>query len=328
MLLLEQFSGLPSVALATVTSTVGSTPRKQGCSALFDPSGLLSGTIGGGVVENKVQQIVRQALSLKRSGYYSFTLDKDISDEEEAICGGQMSLLIDANPCLHNAVFGQIRQSLREGTPGVLVTRVSQSKDQPVQISRFWKTYPAGSDIRGGELSTSHESNTLIIQEPLLPPPRLLIAGAGHIGKALAHLASLLDFDVTVIDERPEYANRDYIPDADQLLVEAIGPAMQKLPKTSDTYIVIVTRGHKTDAEALRQCINSGAAYIGMIGSVKKIALMCAKFMEEKWATPAQWERIHAPIGLNIHSESVQEIAVSIAAELVFVRNRKIPAHA
>ncbi|MEN8230951.1 MAG: XdhC family protein, partial [Bacteroidota bacterium] len=144
-----------------------------------------------------------------------------------------------------------------------------------------------------------------------------------HVGKALAHMGRLLDFNITVIDDRKEYANRENIPDADHLIVQDIGTAMSELSSGPDTYIVIVTRGHDHDAEALKPCIGSDSAYVGMIGSSHKVGIMKKRFMTEGWATPEQWSRIHTPIGLAIGSKSVQEIAVSIAAQLVSVRHLK-----
>ena len=157
------------------------------------------------------------------------------------------------------------------------------------------------------------------------PFPRLIIAGAGHIGKALAHLGSLLDFEVTVIDDRKEYAHAGNVPDADHLIVKDVGQAIQEQDTGPDSYVVIVSRGHEHDTEALKACIGSRAAYIGMIGSRNKVGVMKKKFLEEKWATPEQWSAIHAPIGIHIGSVTVQEIAISIAAQLVEVRNRKSP---
>lgn len=334
------------LSLVTVTGTSGSTPRKSGSSALFDQTGLISGTIGGGIIEKKVEQLAQAAMQSKSSGLFSFMLDKDISAQEEAICGGQMNILIDANPWLHEEVFKQIRHSIREGIPGVLITKVLQRNDKQVTINRFWST-GKGNGTDSGITAQSLEpkinelllegkqGNYLELSEPgekqdisifmelVLPPSRLIIAGAGHIGKALVHLCKLLDFEVTIIDEREGYANADNIPEADNLIVGDIGQAIGKMKLTQDTYIVIVTRGHKSDADALKNCIGSEVAYIGMIGSAKKIALMRQKFIDEGWASNEQWAKIHAPVGLPIHSESVQEIAVSIAAELVLERNNK-----
>ena len=155
----------------------------------------------------------------------------------------------------------------------------------------------------------------------------LVIAGAGHVGKALAHLGKLLDFDVTVIDDRPEYANAENIPDAGHFVVGDIGQAMKNLTIGRDIFIIIVTRGHRHDNEALLPCIGCDAAYVGMIGSKSKVEKMRRQFVGEGWATPEQWKKIHTPIGLEIHSKTVQEIAVSIAAQLVLVRNSKASLH-
>ena len=125
---------------------------------------------------------------------------------------------------------------------------------------------------------------------------------------------------MTVIDDRAEYANAENLPDADHIIVRSIGEAMTEIPVRNDSYVVIVSRGHKDDAEALKAIIKKEMAYTRMIGSRKKIRLMKAKFIEEGWATKEEFDRVHAPIGIEIGSVSVQEIALSIAAQLVQVR--------
>jgi len=157
--------------------------------------------------------------------------------------------------------------------------------------------------------------------EPVLPLPRLIVAGAGHIGRAVARLGSLLDFSVTVIDDRAEFANAENVPEADEIVVGGIGGEVGKIENSPDNYFVIVTRGHRKDAEALRAAIGREAAYVGMIGSRNKIGVMRGEFVQNGWATEEQWERVRAPIGLDIGSRTVEEIAVSIAAELVSVRS-------
>jgi xanthine dehydrogenase accessory factor len=98
---------------------------------------------------------------------------------------------------------------------------------------------------------------------------------------------------------------------------------MQEVKKVKDTYVVIVTRGHKDDAAALKPCIGSDLAYIGMIGSRNKITTMRMNFIEKGWASVEQWAKIYAPVGLDIKSQTVEEIAVSIAAQLVLIRNSR-----
>lgn len=334
------------LALATVIETRGSTPQKHGSSALFSPDGLVAGTIGGGVLEGRVQLIAQQVIKTNKSGIHHFSFDNDISLKEEAICGGKASVLIDATPGLHNELFEEIKNSVSNGISGVLITIVREADESNIAIERYWFTSGGKINIpvKNPELFTLEAEKMLaagkqygfkkidlvdeveknfVLLEPVFTNCRLIIAGAGHIGKSLAHFGKLLDFDVTVIDDRAEYANSINIPDADSLIVEDIGEALGKIRKDSTTFIVIVTRGHNDDAKALRSCINSGAGYIGMIGSKNKIAQMHRDFVKNGWAIEAQWEAIHAPVGLEIFSQTVEEIAVSIAAELVLVRNRK-----
>ena len=162
-----------------------------------------------------------------------------------------------------------------------------------------------------------------IYLEPVFPLPRLIIAGAGHIGKAVSHQGKLLGFEVTVIDDRAEFANPVNLPDADNIIVKDIGEAMREISKDKNTFIVIVTRGHGHDADALKPCIGSPAAYVGMMGSRVKVAKVHEEFIARGWATEEQWKKIFTPIGLDIDSKTIEEIAVSIAAQLVMVRRIK-----
>ena len=163
----------------------------------------------------------------------------------------------------------------------------------------------------------------MVFVEPVLPLPRLIIAGAGHVGRAVARLGKLLDFSVTVIDDRAEFANAENIPEADEIIVGAIGEAVGKIEDSVHNYFVIVTRGHQKDAEALMAALGRPAAYVGMIGSKRKIEVMRLESLESGLATKEEWSTVHAPIGLGIGSKTVEEIAVSIAAELVQVRSQQ-----
>ena len=334
------------LVLATVTSTEGSTPQKPGSSALFNKSGLVAGTIGGGVLEGKVQMIAIESVKTKEPVHQVFKLDASISGGEDALCGGKICILVDPELVRHKDVFEALRKSAGERIPGVLITLVTNTENNKILIDRYWATDEGRSlipaelqpfiepEIKGlisgidsydfRELKIQWEvgkPSHLLFLEPVIPPPRLIIAGAGHIGKALSQIGSLLDFEVTVIDDRPEFANTDNIPSANHIITRDIGNAIEEIKKEDDTYIVIVTRGHRDDGNALKACIGSEAAYIGMIGSKTKISLMHSEFIGNGWATEEQWKRIFAPIGLDIRSKTVEEIAVSIAAQLVQVKN-------
>jgi xanthine dehydrogenase accessory factor len=347
--LLDHKSDNGSLVLATVTATQGSTPQKPGSSAIFDKNGLVSGTIGGGVVEGRVQKLAIEAITSKKSRHLRFNLANDISKKEEAICGGQISVLVDANLQNHGSVFEELGRSLENRVPGVLITMVTGLSEDTVLINRYWMsksvkpgipveflnkiepvvnemiTQGDASDCREMILSIPDaEPSSLFFLEPVFPKPILVIAGAGHIGRSLAHLADMLGFEVTIFDDRIEYANLDNIPEARHFVVNDIGESLKELKKNKDTYVVIVTRGHKDDAAALKPCIGSDLAYTGMIGSSNKITSMRVSFIENGWATAEQWDTVYSPIGLDIRSRTVEEIAISIAAQLVLIRNSKV----
>jgi xanthine dehydrogenase accessory factor len=333
------------VALGTITAVTGSAPGKPGSSAIFGNSGLIAGTIGGGSIEGKVSKITLDAMMSKKSGIYRFDFDNYPAGEDDPICGGSATVLVDGSPLDHIEVFTQIKDSLGKRIPGVLVT-TAEGKEKDLKIRRFWvakdeksilpeyldtnpenlineliRSGKQGDLIEADNKITGKETMLHIFLEPVFPRKHLVIAGAGHIGRALAKLGKFLDFEITVIDDRPEYANPENIPDADNLIVENIGKAMDKIDKTPDTYVVIVTRGHKDDAAALKPCFGSVLGYIGMIGSRKKVSRMREDFLNNGWATPDQWDKIYSPVGIGINSRTVEEIAVSIAAQLVLVRN-------
>ncbi|HEX2970540.1 MAG TPA: XdhC family protein [Bacteroidales bacterium] len=340
----EQISSKMPV-LATVVSTKGSTPQVPGSSALFNDKGLLAGTIGGGVVEKRIQDVAAKLFITGKSGYYDFNLENDISRKEEAICGGQIAILVDATPDVE--VFNKVRQSLKEKEPCVLITLVSHEDDESVKIERFLADgrikpsineeylkraepvikemllLPDPSGFCRIDLTSEAGKPVFMFLEPVIPPLKLVIAGAGHIGRSLAHLGKLSGFEVTVIDDRPEYANPVNIPDASEILTGDIGKTIIELPKGKDTYIVIVTRGHKDDAEALKACIKENTAYLGMIGSRKKTVAIRDEFINKKWCNIEQWNKVHTPVGLEINARTVEEIAISIAAELIMVKNSR-----
>lgn len=347
--IIENQSSGKAPVLATVTRTIGSTPQKPGSSALINDQGLIAGTVGGGAVEGEITKLASESWFSGESGFYEFNLANDISRKDEAICGGQISILVDAGVTEHLHVFRELERSVLEKRPGVLLTKVTSGKNNKVSIERFWtngdnipglskeieekvitevKNLIACADptlFREIDLSPiSNEEHSFILLEPVFPPLKLVIAGAGHIGKSLSHIGNRLGFEVIVIDDRSEYANSDNLPDASRIIVDDVGKAVSELKKGNDTYMVIVTRGHKDDAFALKECIGKGLAYTGMIGSKRKIAAVREEFLTNGWATAEQWAEIYMPIGiLDINAQTVEEIAVSIAAQLIMVKNQK-----
>src|ERR1044071_1461398 len=156
--------------------------------------------------------------------------------------------------------------------------------------------------------------------EVLPAPPKLVVVGAGHIAVPLVKMAKVLDFYVIVTDDRLAYANRERFPAADEVLVGDMAQMLKEMSITPSCYIVLITRGHKYDEPCLREIIHSQAKYIGMIGSKRRIKACFQRFREEDKIADEIIERVYAPIGLDIGTETPAEIALAIMAEIVKVR--------
>jgi xanthine dehydrogenase accessory factor len=337
--IIKKISAGEPLSLVTIVETKDSSPQVAGASALFTPKGLLFGTVGGGQLEASVQAKSLECLQKKESTLFEFLMYGEGETDEESICGGEVLVLIDGCPEKHKHTFDSLAESIQRRQPGVLVTSIRVIDQDSVSISREWVErnkilHPkagAAQIPRRDEIKKSFRSEIpqllkseerMLFLEPIFSRYQLLIAGAGHVGQAVAHLGNLLNFEVTVIDDREEYADKERVPEADNIIVSDISRAIRDFSITDETFIVIVTRGHAHDAQALRECVRSEAAYIGMIGSDRKIKIMRKNFIDKGWASEDQFDKVYAPIGIDIQSKTVQEIAVSIAAQLVRVRNR------
>ena len=156
--------------------------------------------------------------------------------------------------------------------------------------------------------------------EVMPAPPKLVVVGAGHIAVPLVRMAKVLDFYVVVTDDRLAFANRERFPDADEVLVGDMAQMLKEMSITPSSYIVLITRGHKYDEPCLREIIHSQAKYIGMIGSRRRIKACFQRFRDEEKIAQEVIDRVYAPIGLDIATETPAEIALSILAEIIKVR--------
>lgn len=165
--------------------------------------------------------------------------------------------------------------------------------------------------ICGGQLE--------IYVEPILAQPQLLLFGGGHVSRCISQVATLAGFDVTVIDDRESFANPSRFPEAAATLAGEYEDLFPSLDVHEATYIVIVTRGHRDDMRVLRWAVDTAARYVAMVGSRRKV-ISTVKELEKLGMPRALFERIHAPMGLEIGAISPEEIAVSVAAEMIGVR--------
>jgi xanthine dehydrogenase accessory factor len=199
---------------------------------------------------------------------------------------------------VENRVIKEALQSIDDGMPRLLTYNMADpSRGDP--------------GVCGGQVE--------IYVEPIIPKPVLVVVGAGHVGKAVAYLAKWLGFVVAVTDDRPEFCNPEALPGADQYYPMPLEKLSSSMEITPWTYIVLTTRGVDVDVDGLPSLLTSKAAYIGVIGSKRRWATTTKKLAEMK-VDPELVKKVHSPIGLEIHAETPEEIAVSIMAEIINLR--------
>lgn len=181
-------------------------------------------------------------------------------------------------------------------------------KDETPQTVPFEMTEKEGGLVCGGKV--------LVYIEPFVPEPLVIILGAGHVGKALSRLAKFAGFRVTVADDRSEYANGALLPEADEIVVNDFDRVFEKLPVDRNTYVVVATRGHNHDLDAVKAALKTPAPYVGLLGSRRKKALLF-KALEKEGISREDIGRIIVPVGLPIRSVTPEEIAVSIMAQII-----------
>jgi xanthine dehydrogenase accessory factor len=329
-------AGQPFV-LASVIVAQGSTPQKAGANAVFEPAGKMAGTLGGGCLEAESRRRALQALDAGTAEVFDLKLDDVKGWDDGLICGGSVRVLVNPLAAGNAAVYRAALAAKERQERGVLATVVGHP-ELPMGAA-VWTPEAAldGEALLAGDAAGVRErmlaeqpgqwletdgNGAELYLEPVLGPPRLVVAGGGHIGQAVCHLGSRLGFEVTVIDDRPTFASAERHPTAKRAICGDIAGELSALEIGPQTYILIVTRGHRHDGSVLAACVKSGAAYIGMIGSRRKSALIRRTLLDEGHATRAEIERVVSPIGVDIGAQSVEEIAVSIVAELVAVRRK------
>ncbi len=335
--------------LATLISRVGSAPRAVGAKYLVKEDGASSGSIGGGCVEAEVWQEAQKAIEKKEGRILHFDLTSEQLADGGLICGGNIDIFLEPLKEDFLDIYQEAAKIRQKGGAALLGTLVSvdgefpKGKDSKVLLKTSGEkvgSLSVGTELENKLLSeverlleekkpkvlvlNSEGRRIEILLEPVLSEPTVYLFGAGHISEQLAPLAKMVHFNVVVIDDREIFANRERFPDADEVLVSEFENCFDRLNIGATSYVVIVTRGHLYDGIVLEQAVESKARYIGMIGSRKKIRTLYNSLMK-KGIGKEILSRVRAPIGIDINSETPEEIAVSIVAELIKVRGE--PSH-
>jgi len=325
-------------ALVTLAGDRGSTPRAAGAAMLVRRDGSIAGTIGGGLLELTMMRAA--AAVLETGGWRLVDLrlaGRDIASDEEMVCGGSAEVLIAAVPPRDAA--------LREVLDAVTAARAALRRAWLFTLLPLVDDGAVGYCLLGedGEVTGApacaptalrqavskvavHGSATLpdgrrVLVEQVEAPPRAIICGGGHVGRAIVPVARAAGFVVTVLDDREEFADPRRFPGASTLLSPFPG-ALARLGIDEGSYIVIVTRGHTHDMDVLQQALRTPALYVGLMASRSKRARMVAALREAGFGE-GEIARVRSPIGLDIGAETPGELAVSIVAEMIQVRAGK-----
>jgi xanthine dehydrogenase accessory factor len=272
-------------------------------------------------------------------------LTGEINENTETNCGGIMDVFIDPLRAANVSAEEVIRSvldiyNLRDRAALVTVLQSEEGllasgskfivkengevtgwpEDQAVIASIVERALSVIQSGRSARMKLKDEKLDVFF-EVIAPPADIVIVGAGHIAQPLSRIAKIMEFEVTVIDDRSNFANRSRFPEADRIIVDDIEKAVSEITIGPATHIVLVTRGHQMDQAALLKVISSRAAYIGMIGSRRRVGAVF-DYLRRQGVAQELIEKVYAPIGIDIGAETPDEIAVAIMAEIIKLRRR------
>jgi xanthine dehydrogenase accessory factor len=320
------------LGLATLVATRGSTPQKAGARVVARDGQRLAGTLGGGAVE---AEAVREAALAAAGGppaLREYVLASGVDDWGLA-CGGTMVVFAEPLDAGALAWLRPVIEAVEGGGPVAVVTAldgphagarllVREGEVSGTSGDAAWAAAAADLGRRAldrdlPELGAA--AGVQLFAEPFGPPPALVVVGAGHVGKALASLGRALGVSVTVVDDRPAYASAERFPEADRVIAAPVGETLGWLPVSPGTAVVVAMRNQDLDYEATAAALRTPARYVGLIGARRKAILVIERLVAD--GVPVERARaLRAPVGLDIGARTPEEIAVSIVAEWLTVR--------
>jgi xanthine dehydrogenase accessory factor len=325
-------------AVATVVRTVGSTPQVVGAKLVLDDDDHAAGTLGGGCVEADAIDAAREIIARGGRSLRAYELTEDLAWNTGLVCGGTMWILAEPSEAALGAADRDLLPDLvsaAAGGPPVAVVTLLTRADR--QISFAARAFVDGAGVMIGSLGDAavdaraaadarahlpHGTSRLVsledgrdlLIEAVASKPRLVVAGGGHVALAIARQALLLDFDVTILEDRPEFASAERFPGA-TVLQGDVPSTLGSIDHGWNSFIVVATRGHKLDADCVLAAVKTRARYIGLLGSRRKTVLI-TNMLRDEGVDAERIRAIRAPVGLDLGGRTPAEIALSVMAEI------------
>ena len=324
-----------SFVVASIINSTGSTPRSKGTQMIIREDGSIFATVGGGKMEASCIENGIMAIKNKKSFTYKFNLSNKDAYKSEMVCGGSGEILInyiDSEDENNLLIFQKAVQTVKKHKKGWVVTVLRGDKrellfidDENNMIGQYTGSQLMKNKLQNGVERLSIHSDAIdderFIVQKVHSMGKAFIFGAGHVSKETAAILDLIEFETTVIDDREEFANTERFPSADKVICKKFNEALEEINYDNNSYFVVVTRGHRADQICIESILNKEYKYLGMIGSKAKVANSVRQLVEKGYSSK-EIEKIHAPIGLNIGAQTPAEIAISIAAQIIEIKNK------
>ncbi len=322
------FDGEPLV-LVTVTASSGATPRGAGARMLVGKNGRICGTIGGGAVEYRSEQIALNVLEKKVSGQQDFSLTRDDVQNLGMICGGDVNVFFHYIPAGDTDTLSLAEEALRLFETGDALWLISNITAGGALSLYTKKKGVCGQPVPEWVLHQLPRQPKLLKQEAesycveqISGSGRVYIFGCGHVSQELEPVLTHVGFRCVVVDDRPEFAKRELFPSAEEVKLVDFRKIADFVTIGEEDYVCVMTRGHAFDTVIQAQVLKNRPCYVGVIGSRKKAAGVRQILKTEYGLTDAELDIVTTPIGIDIDAETPAEIAVSIAGQLIQVRAR------
>ena len=309
------------LVLVTVIASSGATPRGAGARMLIGKEGRICGTIGGGAVEYRSQQIAAKVLAEKTSLGHDFTLTKDDVQNLGMICGGACNVFFHYIPAgdEHNLLLcEEAEKQFQKGSNLWLLTQLGESGQMGLYSDNlgFWGI------LVSDELKLSRHPERIgnIFAEQINSAGRVYVFGGGHVAQELVPVLSHVGFRCVVMDDREEFTRSELFPGAEEVICGDLQKLSDYMTIGAEDYVCVMTRGHAYDTVIQAQVLKCRPTYCGVIGSPHKAAGVRKTLKEEYGLTDEELNLVTTPIGLPIKGETPAEIAISIAAQMILHR--------